>query len=81
MIGNRMCAFALSTAFAILYSAPPAIAAQFDGNWSMLAVTTRGHCGRIPIGLGISHGQFIPLVDLSLFTTFSWAAAFPPRGR
>jgi hypothetical protein len=57
MIGNRMCAFALSTAFAILYSAPPAIAAQFDGNWSMLAVTTRGHCGRIPIGLGISHGR------------------------
>ena len=43
MIGNRMCAFALSTAFAILYSAPPAIAAQFDGNWSMLAVTTRSN--------------------------------------
>ena len=26
MIGNRICAFALSTAFAISYSAPPAIA-------------------------------------------------------
>src|SRR6187397_1643139 len=23
----------------------------------MLAVTTGGHCGRIPIGLGISHGR------------------------
>ena len=46
MIGNRMCAFALSTAFAIICSAPPAIAAQFDGNWSMLAVTTSGHCGK-----------------------------------
>ena len=57
MKGNRMSAFALSTAFAILYSAPPAIAAQFDGNWSMLAVTTRGHCGKIPIGLGISRGR------------------------
>ena len=43
MIGNRICAFALSTAFAISYSAPPATAAQFDGAWSMVAVTTSGH--------------------------------------
>lgn len=57
MIGNRMRAFALFTAFAIVSFAPPAIAAQFDGNWNMVAVTTSGHCGRIPIGLGISHGQ------------------------
>jgi hypothetical protein len=57
MIGNRMCAFALSMAFPILCSALPAIAAQFDGNWSMVAVTTSGHCGSIPIGLGISRGR------------------------
>jgi hypothetical protein len=57
MIGNRIRAFALSTAFAIISFAPPASAAQFDGNWNMLAVTTSGHCGRIPIGLGISHGR------------------------
>ena len=57
MIGNRICAFALWTAFTIIGSAPPALAAQFDGNWSMVAVTTRGHCGKIPIGLGISHGR------------------------
>ena len=57
MIGNRKCAFALSTAFAIFCSALPAIAAQFDGNWSMVAVTTRGHCGKIPMGLGISRGR------------------------
>jgi len=55
MIGNRMRVFALSTAFICL--APPANAAQFDGTWNMLAVTTSGHCGRIPIGLGISHGR------------------------
>ena len=48
MIGNRVCAFALWTAFTIIGSAPPALAAQFDGNWSMVAVTTRGHCGRNP---------------------------------
>jgi hypothetical protein len=57
MIGNRMRAFALSTAFAIICFALPAIAAQFDGNWSMVAVTTSGHCGSIPIGLGISRGR------------------------
>jgi len=57
MIGNRMRAFALSTAFAMICFAPPAIAASFDGNWSMVAVTTSGHCGKIPIGLGISHGR------------------------
>ena len=56
MIGTRTWAFALSMAFAIICCAP-AIAAQFDGNWSMLAVTTSGHCGSIPIGLGISRGR------------------------
>ena len=57
MIGNRMRAIALWTAFAIFCSAPPAIAAQFDGKWSLVAVTTSGHCGSIPVGLGISRGQ------------------------
>jgi hypothetical protein len=55
MIANRT--LALSTAFAIIAFAPPAIAAQFDGTWNMVAVTTSGHCGRIPIGLGISNGR------------------------
>jgi hypothetical protein len=57
MIGNRTRVFALSTAFVILCFTPAAIAAQFDGNWNMVAVTTSGHCGRIPIGLEISHGR------------------------
>jgi hypothetical protein len=57
MIGNRICAVALSAAFAILSFAPSAIAASFDGTWSMLVVTTSGHCGKIPVGLGISHGR------------------------
>jgi len=57
MIGNRMCALVLSAASAIVGSAPPASAAKFDGNWSMTAVTTRGHCGTIPIGMGIAGGR------------------------
>ena len=57
MIGNRMCAYALSAAFAILCFAPPAKAAPFDGSWNMVLVTTNGHCGVIKIGLAISGGH------------------------
>jgi hypothetical protein len=57
MIGNRMCAFALSLTVAIISSMLPAMASQFDGNWSMVVVTTSGHCGTIPIGLEISRGR------------------------
>jgi hypothetical protein len=56
MISNRICAFAL-LAFAIIGSAPLAIAAQFDGHWRMVAITTSGHCGEIPIDVGISSGR------------------------
>jgi len=57
MIGYRIRAFALSTALAIIWAAPPAIAGQFDGPWQMVAVTTSGHCGKIPIGFGIDRGR------------------------
>jgi hypothetical protein len=57
MIGNRMRAFALSTAFAILCCASPATAAKFDGNWDMFVMTTSGHCGKIKVGLAISKGR------------------------
>jgi hypothetical protein len=71
MIGNRMCAFVLSAAFTIICAAPPALAAQFDGNWNMVAVTTNGHCGQIPIGLGISRGRIYSTGGLSFPTRFS----------
>ena len=32
---------------ALICSAPSAIAAQFDGNWSMVAVTTSGQCSGV----------------------------------
>jgi hypothetical protein len=57
MIGNCKRTIALSAASAILSSTPPAIAAQFDGEWSMVAETTRGHCGTIEVGLGIDRGR------------------------
>ena len=57
MIGNRMCAYALSAAFALICSAPPAHAAPFDGNWGMVLVTTNGHCGVIKIGMAVNGGH------------------------
>jgi hypothetical protein len=54
MIGNRICAIALTAASATICSTPSAIAAPFDGNWSVVAQTTRGHCGSIQFGLAIS---------------------------
>jgi hypothetical protein len=57
MIGNRRCAFALATLSALVCSAAPALAGKFDGNWSMTAVTTRGHCGTIPMGMGVKGGR------------------------
>jgi hypothetical protein len=71
MIGNRMCAFALSSAFAIICSTPSAIAAQFDGHWSMVAVTTSGHCGEIPIDVGISRGRIYSTGGSSFGTAFA----------
>ena len=57
MIGNRFCAFVLSTAFAIIASALPAAAAPFDGSWNMALVTTSGHCGVIKIGMAVNRGR------------------------
>lgn len=57
MIDKRICIIALSAASAIVCSAPPASAANFDGNWSMVAQTTRGHCGTIDMGLGVNRGR------------------------
>jgi hypothetical protein len=80
MIGNRICALALSTAFAIICWLPPAIAAPFDGNWSMLAVTTSGHCGKIPIGLGISGGRIYSTKGSFVFRRIQLAGHVSPSG-
>jgi hypothetical protein len=57
MLRNRMTAFALSTAIAIICCAPPARASQFDGSWNMVLVTTNGHCGVINIGVAVNRGH------------------------
>jgi hypothetical protein len=58
MVVNRLCAFALAAFIsAISCTASPAMAAKFDGGWSMVAVTTRGHCGTIDIGLGVKSSR------------------------
>jgi hypothetical protein len=57
MFGNRRRIIALSAAVATICSALPVIAAKSDGSWTMVAQTTRGHCGTIEVGLAISRGR------------------------
>jgi hypothetical protein len=71
MIGNRTCTIILAAASAVVCSAAPARAAKLDGNWSMVAATTRGHCGTIEIGLGIDRGR--------IFSTGGFFAFYPIR--
>jgi hypothetical protein len=57
MVANRMLSIVVSGASVMLCAVTPALAAKFDGNWSMVAETTRGHCGTIEIGLAINRGR------------------------
>ena len=68
---------ALLSAFAVVAFAVPASAARFDGAWAMTAVTTRGHCGTIPVGMLISRGEFLRPADPTLSIPSAWAAACP----
>jgi len=56
MVSKHVISFALAGIVTVAVAAP-AGASRFDGKWSMVAVTTRGHCGVIPIGLEISRGR------------------------
>jgi hypothetical protein len=80
MIGNRMCAFALAAASALTCSASPAMAASFDGGWSMVAVTTRGHCGTIGIGLGVKHGRIYSTGGSFAFYPINLGGRVSPSG-
>lgn len=57
MIGSRSCVFALVAASAALCVPSAASAGRFDGSWNMVAVTTRGHCGTVDIGLAVTRGR------------------------
>jgi hypothetical protein len=81
MIGNRRCAFALSAAFAIVCFAQPAIAARFDGTWTMVAMTTNGHCGNIKIGLAISGNQISSTSGKFVFRPIQLAGRISASGQ
>jgi hypothetical protein len=81
MIGNRMCAFVLSTAFAITASALPAAAAPFDGAWHMALVTTSGHCGVIKIGMAVNRGRISATSGRFVMHKISLPGTFPARAR
>lgn len=69
MIVHRIRLAALFSACTMAVAAAPATAANFDGEWSMVAVTTRGHCGTVDIGLGIKRGR--------LYATGGFFAFYP----
>jgi hypothetical protein len=56
MMRKIITSFALA-AIVTAASDVPAMAARFDGNWSMVGVTARGHCGVIPMGLEVTRGH------------------------
>src|SRR4030095_7815323 len=56
MTGKPICAAALAATFAAI-STPSAIAASFDGNWSVVAQTTQGNCGNMQFALSINRGR------------------------
>ena len=57
MIGNVMRAAALTAAFTLLSFAALAKAAPYDGGWTMVLVTTSGHCGVIKMGMAVNGGH------------------------
>ncbi len=57
MIGTRIGIIALTATFAIVGSATSAMAQSFDGNWSIAAQTTRGHCENIEFPVVIRDGE------------------------
>jgi hypothetical protein len=61
MIRNRTCAIAIVAAFGTFCSAPSATANQFDGNWSIFARTTVGHCESLPFPIAIRGGRIFGL--------------------
>lgn len=81
MTGHRMCAFVLTAAFAIIYSPPPASAANFDGNWSMVVVTTSGHCGKVRVGLGIDRGRIFSTGGRFFFHPVQLRGRVSPSGQ
>lgn len=42
---------------ALAFPLPAGAAGRYDGNWTMVAQTTRGHCGVISVGMGIAGGR------------------------
>src|SRR4030095_8548411 len=76
MIGNRICAVALAAASATICSTPSAIAASFDGNWSVVAKTTQVYCGSVQFALSINRAR---LYSVSGYYVFGYPAQLDGR--
>lgn len=82
MIGHRRRVRALSSVFAVIAFTAPASAAsaRFDGTWTMTAVTTRGHCGTIPVGMFIRRGHVSATSGSYAFAPIRMSGRVSPSG-
>ncbi len=83
MAGQRIRVFALAGAFAAasVSAASSAMAANFDGNWSLVAQTTNGHCGASQWDVAISGGQVHYPGGAYMGFPVGLAGAISPSGR
>jgi hypothetical protein len=82
MIEHCLRVRALSSALAVIAFTAPASAAspRFDGTWTMTAVTTRGHCGTIPVGMIIRRGRISATSGSYAFYPISLSGRVSPSG-
>lgn len=81
MTVSRSCALALAAASAALCVPPAAAAGRYDGSWSMVAVTTRGHCGTVDIGLAVHRGRLQATSGLFAFYPIAMSGRVSESGQ
>lgn len=73
---SAVAALMLATAFT-----HPAHAARFDGNWTMIAQTTRGHCGIISMSIGVERGRIFSTGGSFAFYAINVGGRISSNGR
>ncbi len=62
------------------FALPAGAAGRYDGSWMMVAQTTRGHCGVINVGLGISGRRIFSTGGSFAFNPIRLGGRISPSG-
>lgn len=81
MISHHCRTIVLAATFAVAGTLSPAMAASFDGYWSLTARTTNGHCGVTRWDVAISGGRFFYPGGFLMGYPVSLVGAVSPSGR